>query len=89
MLWVGRAVLAVFLLVYLFALAVFVVGEYGLFGMPKDPLAGILILPLGLPWILFFDPESNGLGVVEAALCPLVNFAILYGVYRIMRSAGR
>lgn len=82
--WVFIGFLGLYILIYVFALGVFLIGEYGLFGQPIDPLAGILIVPLGLPWIQLTDPHTNGLGPVQAAICPLINIGILYFVYRII-----
>ena len=30
-------------------------GTFGLFGTERDPLAGVFLLPLGLPWVLAID----------------------------------
>ena len=29
-----------------------VIGFFGLFGSPRGPLAGVFLIPLGMPWIL-------------------------------------
>lgn len=72
-LWVCR----VFAALYLVALALFLIGTFGLFGQARDPLAGVFLMPLGLPWVLwtggFPDPWLPWL----AALAPLLNLAIL------------
>ena len=40
---------------YLAALFLFVVGSFGLFGSDSGPLAGVFLVPLGLPWNGFVD----------------------------------
>ena len=45
-----RALLAAFLVLYLAAFALLAIGTFGLFGSERDPLAGVFLVPLGLPW---------------------------------------
>ncbi|WP_435256516.1 hypothetical protein ACSBLW_10155 [Thioclava sp. FR2] len=63
----------------LWAVAVFLwaVGTFGWFGQPTDPLSGVFLIPLGLPWTLLADllPESSW--TVMAILAPGVNLFIL------------
>ena len=44
-----------FCLLYLLALMLFLVGTFGWFGQERDPLSGIFLLPLGLPWNIVGD----------------------------------
>ena len=80
-----RVVLLILALLYLAALALFAIGSFGLFGSPQGPLAGIFLVPLGLPWILMTD------GVPEAALpwvgvlAPLVNLGLIAALCRAIR----
>jgi len=48
-----RTVPGVFLALYLIALALLLVGTLGLFGAERDPLSGVFLVPLGVPWRLF------------------------------------
>jgi hypothetical protein len=70
---------------YLLALVIFVVGVFGLFGQDKDPLSAVYLVPLGLPWVLFFDgmPEMSlpWLGAL-APLLNIVTLAALCGVIK-------
>ncbi|WAT16961.1 hypothetical protein OZN62_08405 [Aurantiacibacter sp. MUD11] len=62
---------------YVLALGLLLVGTYGWFGQEQDPLSGVFLLPLGLPWNLLAD----ALGLQGAALmaaAPMVNAAILF-----------
>ena len=54
-----RLIVIGFAILYLLAIGLFIVGTFGLFGSPSGPLAGIYLVPLGLPWnqMLFVFPE--------------------------------
>ena len=75
-----RYVVIGFLMLYLIALALFAVGTFGLFGSPRDPLAGVFLIPLGLPWNSLLDkaPGAAGVGIWIALFSPLVNLALLH-----------
>jgi 4-amino-4-deoxy-L-arabinose transferase-like glycosyltransferase len=62
-----------FLLLYLAALFLLAVGTFGLLGSPRGPLAGVFLMPLGLPWILLIDFAPRALHPWFAAGAPLVN----------------
>ena len=66
-----------FLLLYLIALLLFAIGTFGLFGHESGPLAGVFLMPLGLPWnrLWKFLPVVTGPLLAVAAL--LVNLALL------------
>ena len=69
---------------YLCALALFAVSALGLFGQQKDPLGGVFLLPLGLPWNVLFDR----LGVSSTAaflIAPGINVAILGAIWKLRR----
>jgi hypothetical protein len=72
---------------YLFALAAFVSGTFGLFGQQIDPLAAVFLLPLGMPWTLLLTglPEVVRPWAVVAA--PLLNIAFFTVICR--RTAAR
>jgi hypothetical protein len=62
--------------VYVGALFVYAAGTLGWFGVAQDPLSGIFLFLLGLPWVLFHSP---GTGVPWFAIAaPLINVAIVY-----------
>ncbi len=62
---------------YLFALALLLIGTFGLFGQERDPLAGVFLMPFGLPWVLWLDRFPEALLTWLAALAPLLNLAML------------
>ena len=62
---------------YLLALVIFVVGVFGLFGQDKDPLSAVYLVPLGLPWVLFFDGMPEIFLPWIGALAPLLNIVAL------------
>jgi hypothetical protein len=70
--FVCRLATSVFLLLYLVAVLLFVLGTLGLYGVDRDPLSGFYLLPLGLPWNLWIDslPEAPWLwaGVLASAV---------------------
>lgn len=67
---------------YFLALGLLAVGTFGLFGQEPDPLAGVFVVPLGLPWnrLAMGAPEAflPWIGVIA----PLVNLGILSALCR-------
>lgn len=62
---------------YFFALSLFIIGEFGLFGSPSGSLSGIFLVPLGLPWNLFLDNTPEAMRPWLAAAAPIINLVIL------------
>jgi hypothetical protein len=62
---------------YLVALALLLIGTFGLFGQEQDPLAAVFLIPLGLPWILWTDGFPDPWLPWLACLAPILNLAIL------------
>ncbi|SDK64592.1 hypothetical protein [Aliiruegeria lutimaris] len=62
---------------YLFALALLLIGTFGLFGQERDPLAGVFLMPLGMPWVLWLNGLPDEILPWLAAMAPLLNLAIL------------
>jgi hypothetical protein len=71
-LWLSR----VWLVAYVVALLLFIVGVLGLFGQPRDPLSGIFLIPLGFPWFFAADAVPAPGDMWVAALAPIVNIII-------------
>lgn len=71
----------IFLLAYAIALTLFAISTFGLFGQARDPLGGVFLMPLGLPWNLIGD-RIGLTSWVFAAGAPLVNLAILFWLWR-------
>ena len=74
-------VFVVFTGLYVLALALFLIGTFGLFGQEEDPLSAVFLLPLGLPWNLIADRLGIG-GVLTATLAPALNAAILFWLWK-------
>lgn len=72
-----RVVILIFALFYLLALGLFLIGTFGLFGEEKDPLSGVFLLPLGLPWNLFLDILPDTARAWATAAAPFVNLILL------------
>lgn len=63
-------VLWMFAALYGAAFLLFLIGTYGWFGQEKGPLAGVFLIPLGLPWNLLADRPRS----VSPARCPFQAF---------------
>jgi hypothetical protein len=63
------------------------IGTFGLFGQERDPLAGVFLMPLGLPWVLWLDGFPEIALPWLAGMAPLLNLAIL--IFLCRRLAGR
>ena len=72
----GLVVIA-FSVLYALAVVLFIIGTFGLFGSPSGPLAGVFLVPLGLPWNLVLDVFTEPLWPTLAALAPALNLIIL------------
>lgn len=79
--WVVRIVGAL----YLVALALLVIGTFGLFGQEQDPLSGVYLMPLGMPWVLWTGELPDPFLPWAAVLAPLLNIAILAFLCRRIR----
>ena len=85
--WICRGSLLAFAVLYVLALALLVIGTFGLFGNEADPLAGVFLMPLGLPWNLMLDAFPAWLWPWLAAVAPAVNILILWLICRLIGSA--
>ena len=79
---VCKVIVIGFAVLYLLALGLLIVGTFGLFGQPQDPLAGVFVIPLGYPWIKFVDFAPERAWPVLAALTPAINLAIIWAICR-------
>lgn len=70
-------VVVAFSVLYALAVGLFIIGTFGLFGSPSGPLAGVFLVPLGLPWNLVLDVFPKPLWPALAALAPALNLIIL------------
>ncbi|MBH5321180.1 hypothetical protein I5L03_01115 [Erythrobacter sp. JGD-13] len=71
----------IFAIFYVIAVFLLLVGTYGWFGQERDPLSGIFLMPLGLPWNLL--GEQAGLGGPALGIgAPLINAAALYWIWK-------
>lgn len=77
-----RMALIAFGMLYVFALAIFLIGTFGLFGQDRDPLSGVFLIPLGLPWNRFIDVFPEALWPWFAAGAPAINLLILIVLHR-------
>jgi hypothetical protein len=73
-----RKFIWLFGLLYLGALALLLIGTFGLFGSERGPLAGVFLVPIGLPWNLLIDRLPEPLWPWLAAAAPAVNVALFW-----------
>lgn len=81
--------LMTFAVIYFAAVTIFAIGTLGLFGADKDPLAGVFLMPFGLPWNLALDPFPEGIRPMAAALAPAVNLLVLWAICLRHRSSSK
>ena len=72
-----RYILIGFAVLYALAVGLFIIGTFGLFGSPSGPLAGVFLVPLGVPWNRMLGVFREPLWPTLAALAPAVNLIIL------------
>jgi hypothetical protein len=71
----------IFAALYTIAVFIFLTGTLGWFGQEIDPLSGIFLIPLGMPWNILADKLGMA-GVTAALLSPAINLGILYWLWR-------
>ena len=79
----------VFALLWTGATFIFATGTFGWFEQPQDPLSGILLLPLGFPWILAIELVPETAKPLFAVVTPLLNLAILVVICRQMNGRNQ
>ncbi|SIO43765.1 hypothetical protein SAMN05444722_2147 [Rhodovulum sp. ES.010] len=84
-----RLVTGGFIVLYVAALALLAIGTFGVFGQPRDPLSGVFLIPLGLPWNRMIDVFPEPLWPWLAAAAPAVNAALLITLCRMLNGAAR
>lgn len=77
-----RLIVIVFAALYALAFLLFVIGTYGWFGSPQGPLAGVFLMPLGLPWNLWLDGLPPAVRPAAAVAAPALNLLLLWGLCR-------
>lgn len=71
----------IFMVLYAAALFLFLVGTYGWFGQEPGPLAGVFLMPIGLPWNVL-GSQTPLPGPVVGLLAPAVNAGILFWLWK-------
>ena len=74
-------VFIVFVVLYALALFLLAVGTFGWFGQEQDPLSGVFLMPLGLPWNILGD-KIGLTGAWLAILAPVINAALFYRLWK-------
>lgn len=80
-----RILIWVFAALWGIALLLLAIGTFGWFGQERDPLAGVFLIPLGLPWNLFALnwSEPGNAGLLVGVLAPGVNLVVLVLICRV------
>ncbi len=73
-----RVVVIAFAALYASAFALFLIGTYGWFGSPQGPLAGIFLVPLGLPWSRWLGGLPPAVLPAAAVAAPALNLLLLW-----------
>ena len=81
--------IGVLALLYVVALLLLAIGTFGWFGAERDPLSGIFLIPLGLPWTLMLGAVRGDAVLWLGLLAPLVNIALLVWLRRAVVRRGR
>jgi hypothetical protein len=71
-----------FAVLYAAAVALYLVGSYGWFGSPRGPLAGVFLVPLGLPWNQWLAGLPPAMRPVAAVGAPALNLLLLWSLCR-------
>lgn len=80
-----RKVFNVFLVLYLIAIGLFLSGTFGLFGSDTGPLAGIFLIPLGMPWVFLSDFFPTQFAPWIGIGAPLINLLLIRMICRLRR----
>ena len=72
-----KVIIGAFLAAYILALAAFLSGTIGWFGVARDPLSGVFLIPLGLPWNLLVERFPEPVWPWLAAAAPAINLILL------------
>lgn len=79
-----QIVAGIFVALWLAALALLAIGTFGWFGQERDPLSGVFLVPLGLPWNMILPVPDKG-ALALGVLAPGVNLLCLLVVCRLLR----
>lgn len=77
-----RFLVIAFALLYAAAVGLYLVGTYGWFGSPRGPLAGVFLVPLGLPWNRWLDSLPLTMLPAAAVAAPALNLLLLWSLCR-------
>jgi len=80
-----RALCLAFAAACVLAGALFLAGTFGLAGTARDPLAGVFLIPLGLPWNLLVDAAPQPAWPWLGAAAPALNLGLLVALCRLLR----
>ena len=72
-----RAAIITFCVAWYAALGLLLIGTFGWFGQENDPLSGVFLIPLGLPWNQPLGHFPEGVTAWGAAVAPAANLLVL------------
>lgn len=85
---VCNILVGIFAIAYVVALGLLLIGTFGLFGQERDPLSGVFLMPLGLPWNLLLGGVSDALKPWLAVLAPGANLVLIWFICRSLNRAA-
>ena len=77
-----------FVTLYGCALAIFLIGNFGLSSTQADPLAGVYLVIIGQPWNQLVDFLPEALWPWAASAAPLLTVALLVSICRFLGSSS-
>lgn len=81
-----RIVIWILVLLWLAALALLLIGTLGLFGQEQDPLSGVFLVLLGMPWIYLVDLLPQAAWPWATALAPGLNILVILTLCRLFHA---
>lgn len=80
-----RIMIIVFAVLWTLAALLLAIGTFGWFGQERDPLSGVFLIPLGLPWNRVMDALGIP-GLAAGLIGPGINLAIFTTICRWIRA---
>ncbi|MCF6272193.1 MAG: hypothetical protein L3J37_03240 [Rhodobacteraceae bacterium] len=81
LIWIGS-------ILYVAALGIWIISEYGLFGQDSTAFSGIFLVFFGMPWSMMSNIGPESIWPYLTALTPLINILLLVGICKWIRKKG-
>ncbi len=84
-----RTALVALIVLYALAVLALMAGTFGLFRAEPDPISGVFLLPLGVPWNWIIDAFPEPAWPWLAVAAPIVNIILVWLICNRSSRAGR